>query len=251
MSTALLLSDVHLAPDLPRCTAGLKALLASLPDTCKAVYVLGDLFEVWVGDDNHSDYIDGIYEAFRAVAERGVALAFCHGNRDFILGQGPAGSTPFATQAGGRMLAEAEVVTLGGQPVLLMHGDQLCTQDLAYMAFREQARNPAWQQQMLTQPLEQRLMIAELWRMQSKANNSNKAENIMDVTPDDVLRVLDEAGVRTLIHGHTHRPGRHALTLADGHAGERIVLGDWREEDGSTVIAWADEHGIRLETWRF
>lgn len=251
MSAVLLLSDVHLAPDLPRCTAGLKALLGALPDSCSAVYVLGDLFEVWVGDDNHTAYLDDIRACFRALTDRGISLHFCHGNRDFLLGRGPAGTPPFAEQVGAVMLPEAEVVTLAGQPVLLMHGDQLCTLDQAYMAFRQQSRSEAWQKQMLEKPLDQRIMVADFWRMQSKAANSNKAENIMDVTPDEVLRVMTEAGVHTLLHGHTHRPQRHVLTLPDGSAGERIVLGDWREDEGSAVIAWADAEGIRLETWRF
>lgn len=251
MSTALLLSDVHLTPDLPRCTAGFKALLGGLPKSCSAVYMLGDLFEAWVGDDNHHPYFDQIRITFRAITTRGISLYLCHGNRDFLLSRGPVGTPPFADQVGARMLQDAEVVALAGQPTLLMHGDQLCTLDQAYMAFRQQSRNEAWQQQMLEKSLDQRIMVADFWRMQSKAANANKAENIMDVTPDEVLRVMSEAGVHTLLHGHTHRPQRHALTLPDGSAGERIVLGDWREDEGSAVIAWADADGIRLETWRF
>lgn len=245
MARALLLSDVHLAPDLPRCTEGLKALLRELPADCEAVYVLGDLFEVWVGDDHHSPYIDSICECFRSLGARGISLAFCHGNRDFLLGE------DFARQAGGRLMAEAEVVELCGIPALLMHGDQLCTLDEAYMAFRAQSRNPAWQQGMLTQPLEQRLMIAEMWRMKSKMANSNKPENIMDVTATEVVRVMAEAGVELLIHGHTHRPMRHAVELPGDMSGERLVLGDWREDSGEAVIAWATPEGVQLQTWRF
>lgn len=245
MARALLLSDVHLAPDLPRCSEGLKALLRDLPADCEAVYVLGDLFEVWVGDDNHNDYIDGIYECFRGLGTRGIHLAFCHGNRDFLLGE------DFARQAGGRLMGEAEVVDLCGNTALLMHGDQLCTLDEAYMAFRAQSRSPAWQQGMLSQPLEQRLMIAEMWRMKSKMANSNKPENIMDVTPAEVVRVMAEAGVELLIHGHTHRPQRHAVELPGDMSGERLVLGDWREDSGEAVIAWATPEGVELQTWRF
>lgn len=251
MARALLLSDVHLAPDLPRCTTGLKALLGDLPADCTAVYVLGDLFEVWVGDDNRSDYLDEVLAMFRAVGAQGAELVFCHGNRDFLLDCGPAGSTPFSAQAGGRMMAEAEVVELGGAPALLMHGDQLCTLDEAYMAFRVQARSEAWQQGILGQPLEQRLMIAEMWRMKSKMANSNKAENIMDVTPSEVVRVMAAAGVERLIHGHTHRPMRHQVELPGNMSGERLVLGDWREDSGEAVIAWADDSSVSLETWRF
>ena len=250
MSTTLLLSDVHLSPDLPRCTAGLLALLTKLPSDCSAVYVLGDLFEVWIGDDQQSDYLDGLYAAFKAVSARGVELVFCHGNRDFLLGKGAADGQDFASRCGGRLMAEQELVNLHGHRVLLMHGDQLCTQDAPFMAFRAQSRSDAWQNGMLSQPLEQRQMIADMWRMQSKQANSNKPENIMDVTPDEVVRVLTEAGCNTLLHGHTHRPGRHPVAL-NGVSGERIVLGDWREHEGSAVIAWADADGIRLQDYLF
>ena len=250
MSTTLLLSDVHLSPDLPLCTAGLLALLTKLPSDCSAVYVLGDLFEVWIGDDQQSGYLDGLYAAFKAVSERGVELVFCHGNRDFLLGKGAADGQDFASRCGGRLMAEQELVNLHGHPVLLMHGDQLCTQDAPFMAFRAQSRSDAWQNGMLSQPLEQRQMIADMWRMQSKQANSNKPENIMDVTPDEVVRVLQEADCSTLLHGHTHRPGRHPVALGST-TGERIVLGDWREDEGIAVIAWADADGIRLQDYLF
>lgn len=250
MSTTLLLSDLHLSPDMPRCTAGLLSLLAKLPSDCSAVYVLGDLFEVWIGDDQQSDYLDGLYAAFKAVTERGVELVFCHGNRDFLLGKGAADGQDFASRCGGRLMAEQELVNLHGHPVLLMHGDQLCTQDAPFMAFRAQSRSDAWQNGMLSQPLAQRQMIADMWRMQSKQANSNKPENIMDVTPDEVVRVLTEAGCNTLMHGHTHRPGRHPVALGST-TGERIVLGDWREDEGIAVIAWADADGIRLQDYLF
>lgn len=245
MARALLLSDVHLAPDLPRCSAGLKALLRNLPADCEAVYVLGDLFEAWIGDDHHTPYLDDICESFRSVGARGIALAFCHGNRDFLLGPG------FIERTGGRLMAEAEVIELGGTPTLLMHGDQLCTLDTAYMAFRVQSRNPEWQRNMLGQPLAQRLMVAEMMRMKSQMANSNKAENIMDVTPDEVVRVMAEAGVERLIHGHTHRPGRHQVELPGDMSGERLVLGDWRENEGSAVIAWASADGVALHAYTF
>lgn len=251
MARVLLLSDVHLAADLPRCTAGLDALLRDLPADCEAVYVLGDLFEVWVGDDHRSPYLDAVCDSFLSLGARGVALHVCHGNRDFLLGRGPAGAASFSARTGARLMAESEVVDLAGTTALLMHGDQLCTLDEAYMAFRAQSRSEAWQQGMLSQPLEQRLMVAEMWRMKSKMANSNKPENIMDVTPDEVVRVMAEAGVELLIHGHTHRPMRHAVELPGDMAGERLVLGDWREDEGTAVIAWATADGVELTTWRF
>jgi UDP-2,3-diacylglucosamine hydrolase len=243
MARSYFISDLHLAPDLPRVTQGFLNLLEQIRGA-DALYVLGDLFEAWVGDDHRDDYNNRILAAFRALADSGTKLFFVHGNRDFLLGQG------FADATGGHLLPESQVIEVYGRPVLVMHGDQLCTLDEKYMAFRAQSRDPAWQQTMLGNPLEQRLMIAQMWRMQSKANNANKPENIMDVTPQEVERALRQSGASTLLHGHTHRPQVHALQL-DGQPALRIVLGDWREESGEAVIGIADAGGLRLETWRF
>lgn len=243
MAKTWFISDLHLSSDLPRVTAGFLDLLTRIQPT-DTLYVLGDLFEVWVGDDNLDDYNQQIVNAFRQLSDRGTALFFTHGNRDFLLGEN------FAKATGGKLLPEAQVVPVNGQDILLMHGDQLCTQDEKFMAFRAQSRDPAWQQMMLEKPLDQRLMIATMWRMQSKANNANKPENIMDVTPADVLRVLEENKVQTLLHGHTHRPMVHAIE-ANGKAARRIVLGDWREDEGNAVIAVADESGLTLQNYTF
>ena len=243
MPLTYFISDLHLAPDLPRVTAGFLSLVDKIRGA-DALYVLGDLFEAWVGDDHRDDYNNRILDAFRQLSASGTRLHFLHGNRDFLLGQ------DFATVTGGALLPESAVIDLPHERVLVMHGDQLCTRDEKYMAFRAQSRDPAWQGMMLANPLEQRLMIAQMWRMQSKANNANKAENIMDVTPDDVERVMREAGTATLLHGHTHRPQVHEVTV-DGRPARRLVLGDWREETGEAVIGVADETGLRLETWRF
>ncbi len=243
MSKTYFISDLHLSPDLPRITAGFFRLLEDIRGA-DALYVLGDLFEVWVGDDNPDAYNQSIVDAFRALADSGTKLYFLHGNRDFLLGQG------FASATGGELLPEDKLVDCYGRKILVMHGDQLCTLDEKYMAFRAQSRDPAWQRMMLEKPLDQRLMIATMWRMQSKANNANKPENIMDVTPADVVRVLEENGVETLLHGHTHRPAVHDIK-AGGKPAQRIVLGDWREEEGTAVIAVADASGLHPQTWHF
>lgn len=243
MSRTYFISDLHLSPELPRISAGFFKLLEAARGA-DALYVLGDLFEVWVGDDNPDAYNQSIVAAFRALTDAGTRLYFLHGNRDFLLG--PA----FAEATGGTLLPAEQVIDCYGRKILVMHGDQLCTLDEKYMAFRAQSRDPAWQQMMLEKPLDQRLMIASMWRMQSKANNANKPENIMDVTPADVLRALEESGVQTLLHGHTHRPAVHDLTVA-GQAARRVVLGDWREEEGTAVIAVADEKGLHLQTLSF
>lgn len=243
MSRSHFISDLHLSPELPRVTQGFFSLLEKVRGA-DALYVLGDLFEAWVGDDNLDDYNRRVVEAFRSLSDAGTRLFFTHGNRDFLLGQG------FATATGGTLLPDAQKIDVYGEPVLVMHGDQLCTRDEKYMAFRAQSRDPAWQQMMLEKPLDERLMIATMWRMQSKANNSNKPENIMDVTREDVVRVMSEAGVQTLLHGHTHRPRVHDIEV-DGKPARRMVLGDWREDSGEAVIGIADKDGLRLEDWRF
>lgn len=244
MSRTLFISDLHLAPDLPHITQGFFDFLNQEAPGADALYVLGDLFEVWVGDDNHNEFNDAAVAAFRRLSDAGTKLFFLHGNRDFLLRQ------DFAQAAGGTLMGESEVVDLYGHRALIMHGDQLCTLDEKYMAFRAQSRDPAWQNMMLEKPLDQRLMVAQMWRAQSKAMNSNKPENIMDVTPDEVVRVMQDAGVDTLIHGHTHRPQIHEVELASGK-GRRLVLGDWREDSGETWIGIADGQGIGLEPWKF
>lgn len=245
MKPTYFISDLHLAADLPRVTQGFTQLLAKLHNNIHALYVLGDLFEVWVGDDNLSDYNQQIIDCFKQLTASGVALYFVHGNRDFMLGEA------FASACGGQLLTERTVIKLGKQSILVEHGDALCTLDEKFMAFRAQSRHPLWQQGMLAKPLAERVQIAELWRLQSKMQNSNKPENIMDVTPQAVLETLQQYQVSTLLHGHTHRPMIHNITLHNGTTGQRIVLGDWQEETGNAVIGIADEQGIRLETYTF
>lgn len=243
MPKTTFISDLHLSSELPRVTQGFFALLESLKGT-DTLYVLGDLFEVWVGDDNLDDYNQSIIAAFRSLTNSGTRLYFLHGNRDFLLGN------EFAKATGGTLLSEECAIDCYGQKILVMHGDQLCTLDEKFMAFRTQSRSSEWQHMMLEKPLDQRLMIATMWRMQSKTNNANKPENIMDVTPSDVISVLEKNNIQTLLHGHTHRPAIHPVQ-ANGQPAQRIVLGDWREEEGAAVIAFADENGLHMETWHF
>ncbi|ASK33962.1 UDP-2,3-diacylglucosamine diphosphatase [Alcanivorax sp. N3-2A] len=239
MSYSLLISDLHLDPARPEHLAALGDLLRQHGGQAQRLYVLGDLFEAWIGDDDDSDFNRTAIDAFRAFSDAGSELYFMHGNRDFLLGEA------FATACGGALIDEGTVVDLHGTRTLLMHGDSLCTQDTAYQQFRAMARDPQWQSAMLAKPLQERRMIAQGMRMQSQGNNANKAENIMDVTPEEVVRVMDQAGVRDLIHGHTHRPAVHDVPLAHG-AGKRWVLGDWGK------LGWwiiADGSGLRLESW--
>lgn len=215
MSRTRFISDLHLDPARPDITGALAAFLLRSKD-CDTLYILGDLFEAWVGDDDDAPLAAEVAQLFREFTASGPRLYFMQGNRDFLLGDA------FCNAVGGQLLPDPTVIDLYGTPTLLMHGDSLCTGDEEYMAFRATARNPEWQAELLSKPLSERRALAAQLRAASKEANSNKAEDIMDVTPSEVDRVMREAGVSRLIHGHTHRPARHDVAL-----GERIVLGDW------------------------
>lgn len=231
----LLISDLHLHPGAPEITEGFLRWLEERACGSDALYILGDFFEAWIGDDlldlagadpsGNADLAARIARALKRLAEDGTEIFLMHGNRDFLLGE------RFAREAGATLLEDPSVVQLGGKPVLLMHGDSLCTRDEAYQAFRAQARHPLWQQQVLSMPIDQRVALASQLRAQSGEANSNKAEDIMDVTPEEVVKVMAEHGVTTLIHGHTHRPAVHELEV-DGQPAQRIVLGDWQPNEG-------------------
>ena len=240
MTYSLLISDLHLDPARPEHLAALETLLDNHAGKADRLYVLGDLFEAWIGDDDDSPFNRQAIDAFRRFSDAGSELFFMHGNRDFLLGD------KFADDCGGALLDEGTVADLYGTRALLMHGDSLCTEDHAYQQFRAMARDPQWQQGMLAKPLEERRALAQGMRMQSQGNNANKPENIMDVTPEEVVRVMEEAGVKHLIHGHTHRPNIHDVELADGQ-GKRWVLGDWGKL-GWQIVA-DSEKGLRLESF--
>ena len=203
MST-LFISDLHLKPEAPHLSRILLQLLAGPALHADALYVLGDLFEAWPGDDDAADPFNApVIAAFRAVSDRGIPLCFQHGNRDFLLG------AEFARATGGKLLAEELVVDLHGTRTLLMHGDQLCTDDVAYQQFRAQVRNPAWQQALLRQPLAARKHLARQLREGSDLAKSGKSMDIMDVNAEAVAAAFRRHDVTRLIHGHTHRPARH------------------------------------------
>jgi UDP-2,3-diacylglucosamine hydrolase len=222
MST-LFISDLHLKPGAPHLSRILLELLAGAAIAADALYVLGDLFEAWPGDDAAADPFNApVISAFRALSDRAIPLYFQHGNRDFLLG------AEFARATGGKLLTEELVVDLHGTRTLLMHGDQLCTDDVAYQQFRAQVRSPAWQQALLRQPLAVRKHLARQLREGSDAAKSGKCTDIMDVNAEAVAAAFRRHGVTRLIHGHTHRPARH-IHPVDGRDCERIVLADWRD----------------------
>lgn len=232
--TTLLVSDLHLDPARPDITRLFVDFVEREARAADALYILGDLFESWVGDDDPSEAGGLVAGALRPLAASGVPVCFMHGNRDFLLGEG------YAARAGMQLLADPSVVELYGRRVLLTHGDLLCTDDIEYQAIRAQTRNPAWQAQMLAQPLDARLAFAAQARAASQARqgemkSAGTMETITDVAPATVDAFFHEYGVDTMIHGHTHRPAIH--DLAEGH--RRIVLGDWYEQ-GSVLRAHRD-----------
>jgi UDP-2,3-diacylglucosamine hydrolase len=209
------ISDLHLDARLPELTTAFEEFLHR-HGRCDALYILGDLFEAWIGDDDDTLLAGQVAHLLRSFSDGGPALYIMHGNRDFLLGQ------DFCSSAGAILLPDPAVIDLYGTPTLLMHGDSLCTADAHYQAFRQQARMPHWQSEMLGRSLEERRVLAVQLRAISRESLSNKAEDIVDVTAAEVTRVMAEHRVNRLIHGHTHRPARHVLAN-----GERWVLGDW------------------------
>lgn len=234
----LFVSDLHLDATRPEITAHFLRFLATEARTADALYILGDLFEAWVGDDDPSDAGRAVAEALHGVADAGAPVYFQRGNRDFLVG------AAYAARAGFAILPDPAVIVLGGAPVLVSHGDLLCTDDHAYQAFRAQTRDPAWQAQFLAQPLQARLAFAAQARAASQARQgelqqAGTMETITDVAAAAVDEMFARYGVDTMIHGHTHRPAIHRLT-AGGRQCRRIVLGDWYTQ--GSVLRVADGH---------
>jgi len=231
----LLISDLHLEMERPDITRAFLHFLATRACQAEALYILGDFFEVWIGDDAMTPFQQSIADALRALSERGTRLYLMHGNRDFMLGKG------FCRAAGCTLLGDPSVVELGGERVLLMHGDSLCTRDEGYMRLRRLLRNPLSLFILRHLPLSTRRKLARKLRNESRAQTRMKASDIIDVTPELIPRVLAEHGVRTLIHGHTHRPATHELEV-DGRPARRIVLGDWDQQGWALQV---DESGFQ------
>lgn len=232
-STTYFISDLHLSADRPDITQCLADFLHQHAPDADALYVLGDLFEYWIGDDDRSDFNEQIAKMFKKVADEGVSIFFIHGNRDFLIRE------KFARRAGMQLLNEQEVVDLYGNPTLVMHGDELCTQDIAYQKFRRKARSWWWPTMILSLPLSLRRYLAKRGRKISQKNQQKLTMEIMDVSPPEVVNYLERFGVQRMIHGHTHRPNIHQLTANQKEA-ERIVLGDWYDQ-GSMLKVTPEE----------
>jgi UDP-2,3-diacylglucosamine hydrolase len=235
--TTLFISDLHLEASRPEIGEQFLRFLAEEACDAEALYILGDLFEVWFGDDDPSPYYGEMKLAIRALADTGVPLYFMHGNRDFTIGK------DFAAETGVEILNDPTVVDLYGKPVLLCHGDSLCTDDVHYQQVRSMIRNPDWQAMMLAKSIEERIAFAVEAREQSKARGESISDEIMDVNAEAVVSALRAHGVDTMLHGHTHRPAVHDIDLGDRSA-KRIVLGDWYEQ--GSIVRW-DTNGPRLE----
>lgn len=235
----LFISDLHLDESCPAAITDLfLAFLENHARQADACYILGDLFEAWIGDDDDAELGRMIALALRRLTHSGVPVFFLHGNRDFLIGE------RFATTAGLQLLAQTEIIDLYGEPVLLLHGDTLCTDDTEYQAFRAQVRNPLWQTQLLALPLAQRRALASQLRETSRQSTRQKAADIMDVNPAAVTQALRDHKVQRMIHGHTHRPAIHD-GLLEGKPTQRAVLGDWSPDLGS--VLYCDASGWRLE----
>jgi len=235
--TTLFISDLHLEANQPEIGTQFLSFLAGEARGAEALYILGDLFEVWLGDDDPNPYYGEMKSALRTLIDTGVPVYFMHGNRDFTIG------ADFAAETGITILDDPTVVDLYGDQVLLCHGDALCTDDVQYQQIRAMTRNPEWQAMMLAKSIEERIAFAVEARKESMERGESLSDEIMDVNQEAVAAELQEYGVAVMLHGHTHRPAVHSVDLGDRKA-TRIVLGDWYEQ--GSVVRW-DEDGPKLE----
>jgi UDP-2,3-diacylglucosamine hydrolase len=232
------ISDLHLSWDKPEITQRLLDFLDSQATKAKALYILGDLFDAWVGDDDFSPPTPNIRESLKKLTSSGTKIYFQQGNRDFLLGK------QFCEETGIVLLEDPFVIDLFGVPTLLMHGDLLCTDDVPYQAFRLKARSPEWQHNVLSKPLFVRLLVARWYRLRSYFHKRKKSQEIMDVNQDTVVNTMAEHHCFRLIHGHTHRPNIHNFEI-DNKPAQRYVLSAWTKDKGE-VLVW-DENGCRIE----
>jgi UDP-2,3-diacylglucosamine hydrolase len=233
------ISDLHLSADRPDISKCLLEFLRDKAPAAEALYVLGDLFELWIGDDDINSFNQEIAVGFKKLADSGIPVLFVHGNRDFLIRK------HFAKRAGFTLLPEQSVIDLYGTPTLIMHGDELCIEDVVYQKFRRKARGWWWPRLMLSLPLSLRRKIAAKGRKTSQANQQKLSMEIMDVSNAEVIKVMKAHGVKRLVHGHTHRPDIHELSI-DGQSAQRIVLGDWYDQ-GSILRVSEDNLELQIE----
>lgn len=233
----LFISDLHLQAERPDITRAFLDCLTTRAKQVDELYILGDFFEVWLGDDDPNPLAKQVSAALRELAAQGVKIFLMHGNRDFLLGK------RFCRESACTLLPDPCVVSLNGESVLLSHGDGLCIDDIGYMRLRRWLRNPLSRFVLRNLPLHWRYRIGRKLRNESQTRTRQKATDITDVNTDEVIRRMRQHGVLRLIHGHTHRPAVHSLTI-DGQPAQRIVLGDW---DSNGWVLEVDTQGYRLE----
>lgn len=233
----LFISDLHLEAGRPEIGVQFLDFLSGEARDADTLYILGDLFEVWLGDDDPNPYYAAMKAAIRELVDSGIPVFFMHGNRDFMIGD------EFATETGVTILQDPELIDLHGEKVLLSHGDALCTDDVEYQRFRTMTRNPEWQAMMRAKTIQERIAHALEARQGSMEHGESLDDEITDVNQGAVEALIRKHGVDILLHGHTHRPAIHEVRLGDRTA-TRIVLGDWFEQ--GSVVRW-DENGPRLE----
>ena len=221
----IFISDLHLQDRSPELTDALVRFLAEQSGSCEALYILGDLFEVWLGDDARGSCVDRVSEALRKFTRSGSKLFLMHGNRDFLIGNS------FAAQCGAQLIQEPYRLGTVHGDIILLHGDSLCTDDLEYQNFRNMVRTAQWQSEFLSKSLEERTQFAQQARAQSQESVANKPEAILDVNHQAVLDCFESNACPRLLHGHTHRPAVHSVSLEQPIDGKleatRMVLGDW------------------------
>jgi len=242
----LLVSDMHLQENRPALTRAFLHFLKTEATQAKALYLLGDIFNLWVGDDAMTDFHRGVAQALKELAESGTDVFIMHGNRDFALGES------FCKQAGCTLLKDPSIIAPFGQSILLMHGDLLCTQDISYQRMRRVLHNPLIKYLLLHLPLRLRLKIANKARQVSKSSTSKKASYIVDVTQQEVVRLMEKHQTTCLIHGHTHRPAVHDLEIELNNKklpAKRYVLGDWSDQEGWKITL--TEEDIQLSSFNF
>ncbi len=235
----LFISDLHLNAEQPDTIGLFLEFLRDQARQAEALYILGDLFEAWLGDDLPLPGYAPVLEAMKQLSDSGIPIYVMHGNRDFLLGPG------FEQQSGATLIDDPTVIDLYGSPALLMHGDLLCTDDLPYQAMRQQLRTPQWITAFLEKPAQERIDFARQLRERSKKETGEKSEAIMDVNPGTVTRYMLDHQVSQLIHGHTHRPATHHIEI-EGQPVTRHVLSDWHGRKGSMLVC--DTNGCELQT---
>ncbi|MCU7905932.1 MAG: UDP-2,3-diacylglucosamine diphosphatase [Candidatus Thiodiazotropha sp. (ex Epidulcina cf. delphinae)] len=238
MTEYLFISDLHLSADRADTVRLFLHFLEGRAFRADHLYILGDLFDAWVGDDDRRPPIPDVKRALRQLSRGGTRLWLMHGNRDFLIGE------TFCRESGVELLTDPTLIDLYGTPTLLMHGDLLCTDDQAYLTFRREIRHPAFVQRFLAQPIQQRIALAKAYRVRSGEANSLKSEAIMDVNQQAVERYLIEHQAERLIHGHTHRAADHPFSLAE-RAVSRHVLAQWQGKRAEIISV--TPKGLRRE----